>query len=268
MVLEIQESHKHTRESIEFASLIQHALIPSNDLFRSFFSDYLTIWHPKDIVGGDIYLFEELRDGDEALLMVIDCTGHGVPGAFVTMLVKAIERQLIAKINTDLDFEISPAWMLKHFNQTMKKLLKQMDEDSISNAGFDGGVLYYNKKTKVVKYAGANIPLFIVEEGKVTTIKGDRHSVGYKKSQYDYEFTQTQIEAKSGMIFVLTTDGYLDQNGGEKGFPFGKTRFSNILEQHSGVKLADVQEELLYTMRTYQGAQERNDDMTIVAVKV
>lgn len=265
---EIRQIHKHTQSSIEYASLIQHSLIPSNDLFRKYFDDYFTIWHPKDIVGGDIYLFEELRNEDECLLMVIDCTGHGVPGAFVTMLVKAIERQVAAIIAADPNLEVSPAWILKYFNQTMKKLLKQEDEEAISNAGLDGAVLYYNKKQQIVRFSGAEIPLFYCENGEFKTIKGNRHSIGYKKSDADYEFKEYVLEAKEGMQFYLTTDGYLDQNGGNKGFPFGKKRFLSILEKYKDYSFADQQEVLLNELQEYQKDEERNDDISIVGIKI
>jgi len=265
---EIENIQKHTRESIEYASLIQGALIPERRLFRDHFSEYFTIWHPKDIVGGDIYLFEELRNKDECLLMVIDCTGHGVPGAFVTMLVKAIERQITAKINYDDDEDVSPAKILAIFNKNMKQLLKQEDIDSISNAGFDGAVVYYNKQDGVVKFAGAETPLFYVEDEELKAIKGDRYSVGYKKCDIKYEYKEHTIKVKEGMQFYLTTDGYLDQNGGEKGFPFGKKRFQNIINEYHNESMADQQELFLNFLDEYQNEEERNDDVTLVGFKI
>lgn len=264
---EVRAIHKHTKESIEYAALIQHALIPSNDLFRNYFSDYLTIWHPKDIVGGDIYLFEELRNEDECLLMVVDCTGHGVPGAFVTMLVKAIERQVVSNIIFGNE-DVSPAKILSIFNKTMKHLLKQEDENSISNAGFDGGVVYYNKKEKIIKYSGAETSLFYIENGNLKIIKGDRHSIGYKKSNANFEFKEHIIKVTEGMNFYLTTDGYIDQNGGEKGFPFGKTRFGDIITNYANESYADQQEILLNSLSEYQGDEERNDDITVIGFKI
>lgn len=262
----LEEMHKNTKDSIEYASLIQHALIPENELFKKYFSQYFTIWQPKDIVGGDVYLFEELDD-DSCLLMVIDCTGHGVPGAFVTMLVKAIERQIISNI-INRNEKASPAKILQIFNRSMKHLLKQESENSISNAGFDGGVLYYNKKENIIRYAGANIPLFYIENGKLKIIKGDRHSIGYKKSDRDFEFTEHTISTQLGMQFYMTTDGYLDQNGGEKGFPFGKRQFSKMIEENHHFSCADQQEVFLYTMMDYQGNEERNDDIAVVGIQI
>ena len=264
---QMETLYRHTRDSIEYASLIQSALIPDNKIFRKYFSDFFVVWHPKDVVGGDIYLFDELRNDDECLLMIIDCTGHGVPGAFVTMLVKAIERQIIARINYS-DEVVSPAKILSIFNKSMKHLLKQEDERSVSNAGFDGGILYYNKKEKILRYAGAQTPLFIVKDGIIHTIKGDRHSIGYKKSRNDYEFKEHTIEIQEGMQLYMTTDGYLDQNGGEKGFPFGKKQFQALIDEYKHESMADQQEAFLYTLDLYQGSYERNDDVTVIGLKI
>jgi len=263
----VEEMHKHTIDSIEYASLIQGALIPDNKLFNNYFKDYFAIWHPKDTVGGDIYLFEELRSEDECLLMVIDCTGHGVPGAFVTMLVKAIERQIVAHINLS-DDEVSPAKILSIFNRSMKHLLKQENKESISNAGFDGGILYYNKKRKILKFAGAETPLFYVKNDQIHMIKGDRYSVGYKNCDKEYQYKEHIIETEENMRFYLTTDGYLDQNGGEKSFPFGKKRFKNIINQYHNETMADQQEIFLYTLAEYQGDEETNDDITLIGLNI
>jgi len=261
---ELHEIHKQTRDSIEYAALIQSALIPDNTVFHSYFKGYFSIWHPKDIVGGDIYLVEELSE-NEIVIMVIDCTGHGVPGAFVTMLVKAVERQIINNLHKDKI--ISPAKMLGIFNKSIKHLLKQENIDSISNAGFDGGILYYNKKEKIARFSGAETPLFIIQNDEVKIIKGNRHSIGYKKSQADYEFTDHVIDISQPTQLYLTTDGYLDQNGGEKSFPFGKKRFSKLILENANESFADQQEMLLYELQNYQKDNERNDDVTVIGLK-
>lgn len=265
---EIRQIHEHTQSSIEYASLIQHTLIPEKELFSKYFKDHFTLWNPKDIVGGDIYLFEELRNENECLLMVIDCTGHGVPGAFVTMLVKAIERQITSKIINSNE-GVSPAKILSVFNKSMKHLLKQEDTESVSNAGFDGGILYYNKREGFIKYAGAETPLFYTDSmNELKMIKGDRHSIGYKKSSVDFEFKEHVLEVEAGMQFYLTTDGYLDQNGGEKGFPFGKKRFKTVLNDNKDKPMDKQKKILLENLGAYQKTEERNDDIAIVGVKI
>lgn len=264
--IEIEHIHKHTKESIEYASLIQGALIPQSSSFAHYFSEHFALWYPKDTIGGDIYLFEEIND-NEALLMVIDCTGHGVPGAFVTMLVKAIERQITARIRHEKE-SVSPAKLLSVFNKSMKHLLKQETLESISNVGFDGAILYYNKKEQLIRYAGAEVPLYYVQDDTIQTIKPDHYSVGYKKCAMDYTYTDHDIPVKPNMCFYLTTDGYIDQNGGEKGFPFGKRRFKELILKHYKEPIVDQKEIFLYELARYQKDEERNDDITLVGFKI
>ena len=266
--VEIEIVHKQTRDSIEYASHIQQAIIPNNQQFKNYFSSFFTLWKPRDIVGGDIYLFEELRDENECLLMVIDCTGHGVPGAFVTMLVKAIERQIVSKIFNDDTVEVSPAWILSYFNRKMKTLLKQDNKDSPSNAGFDGGILYFNKKEKIVKYAGAETPLFIVQDDEMRMIKTDRHSVGYKKSDINYEYKEHIIDVSKPTRLYISTDGYLDQKGGDKGFPYGKKRFQKSIEENLNMSMEEQKEMLIQKMKTYQGDYFTVDDSTIIGMEI
>jgi serine phosphatase RsbU (regulator of sigma subunit) len=266
--------HKHTLESIEYASLIQSAILPDDTILTNYFKDNFVMWKPKDTVGGDIWLFNELRHKDECLLYFIDCTGHGVPGAFVTMIVKAIEQQILAKIEADRyrDISISPAWIMGYFNQTMKKLLKQETQFSRSNAGFDGGIIYYNRRTQVLKFSGAETSLFYTtKDGELKTVKGNRYSVGYKKCDSNYEYKETIIDVQEGMKFYCTTDGYLDQNGGAKGFPFGKKRFTNIIKEHYKKDMKTQQIIFKKVMEQYESEVEDNDindDMTLIAFEI
>jgi hypothetical protein len=237
-----------------------------------YFKDHFVTWTPKDTVGGDIWLFDDLRHEDECLLLFIDCTGHGVPGAFVTMIVKAVEREITSMIKADKDMDISPAWIMGYFNKTIKKLLRQESKDSLSNAGWDGGIIYYNRRTQILKFAGAETPLFyITANGEFKTVKGNRYSVGYKKCDPNYEYKETIIEVEEGMKFYCTTDGYLDQNGGAKDFPFGKKRFGNIIKEYYKESMAELQAVFQYEMLEYENAipnNDRNDDMTVIAFEI
>ena len=266
---EIELIHQHTKDSIEFASMLQNSLLPEKEEIKKCFKDFFVIWEPKDIVGGDIWLYENIREG-ECILMIIDCTGHGVPGAFVTMLVKAIEREIVTKYE-DSDYEISPAYILKYFNKTIKKLLKQEDASSLSNAGFDGGVLYFNKKTMQIKYASAKTPLFIIKDEDVTILKGDRYSVGYKKNDENYEYLEKTINIQGGEKIYLTTDGLIDQLGGKKCLPFGKKRFKNLLLKIKDLPMHKQKEIILKEFLNYEKECEENeriDDITVVGIKI
>ncbi|MDF1875501.1 SpoIIE family protein phosphatase [Sulfurimonas sp. SAG-AH-194-I05] len=259
----IDAIHQQTRDSIEYSAGIQTALLPIKENIYTFFDDSFTLWEPKDTVGGDIYLFETLRHKDEALLMVIDCTGHGVPGAFVTMIVKAIEKEIVAKLIKS-DYEINPAVIMQYFNKNMKKLLRQDDKDSKLNAGFDGGIIYINKREKILRFAGSQTPLFVVQDNTLKVIKGDKQSVGYKKSDVAYKYTQHEIDLCKATSIYLTSDGYLDQTGGEKGFLFGKKRFGKLVESLYTLPFSEQLEKFKETFCTYKRTQETKDDTTLV----
>ena len=266
---EIESILKHVQDSINYASLIQSAITPSNTLFKDYFKEYFIIWEPKNVVGGDIYLFEELkRDDKEVILMVIDCTGHGVPGAFVTMLVKAIEQQLISIINNNSSMEISPAWILSYFNKTMKQLLHQDNKHSISNAGFDGQVIYYNQSKKILKTASARNEIFYIQDDNIYTIKGDRHSIGYRDSKIDYKFKDNIIDISKETTLYISSDGFWDQNGGENGFCYGKKRLKNLILENKELSLDKQKTIFIDSLLQYQQQNERNDDITFIGLKI
>jgi len=263
---ELIEKNRQITASIKYASLIQHALIPREEDFQSFFSQHFIIYEPRDTVGGDLYLLELLPSRHECLVWMIDCTGHGVAGAFVTMLVKAIERQLTARIISS-DEDVSPARLLGIMNRSLKHLLRQEDASAVSNAGFDASLLYLNYEQERALYAGAQLPLFYVDEGRVIMIKGDRQSIGYTRSDADYIFEDHEIVLKPGMVFYLATDGYWDQNGGPKGFPMGRKKFKGLLYEIHSLPFPEQQVRLAETLEAWQGEHERNDDVTVMGLQ-
>ena len=265
-ITELERVKISIEDSIEYASLIQHSLVPDNEVLRKYVDEFFVVWHPRDVVGGDIYLLEELRSDDEMMLMIVDCAGHGVPGAFVTMLVKAIERQVVGRLNNS-DEKVDPAKLLAVFNRSMKHLLKQEDRDSISNAGFDGGILYYNRLENKIIYAGARTPLYVLQNGKLDVYKSDRHSLGYKRSNPDFEFTNYVIDISEDTMIYLSTDGFFDQSGGEDGLPFGKSRYAKLIEEYGTETLADQQEVFLDEFLEHKDERIQNDDVTVLGLK-
>lgn len=264
---QLEEANIKINSSIEYASFIQNALIPSKDFMKSCFSDKFVIWQPKDIVGGDIYLLEKLRNDDECLLMLIDCTGHGVPGAFVSMLVKAIERQIIQKIK-DSKEEVSPSFVLQYFNQSLKLMLHQENRNLASNIGFDGGVIYYNKRTKILKYSGAVNNLIFYDKNNISILRGNRYSIGYKNSPMDYDFKNYILNIEKGMKLYLFTDGYIDQIGGEKGQSFSRSKMVDILSKNIDKSMEEQKKILLDALADYQKDNERVDDITVLGIEI
>jgi len=263
----LQEINSHITDSIQYASLIQKAIISEHHHLSKHFEDFFIIWNPRDIVGGDIYFIEELND-NELIVMVIDSTGHGVPGAFVTMLVKAVERQIFS----DLDrgkIDKSTSKMLSYFNREIKNLLKQNSSKSKSNVGFDGAIVYINREEKIIKYSGASTPLFYKERGKdLKMLKGDKKSIGYRESDESFEFKEEVIKIENPTDFYLTTDGYIDQLGGSKEFPFGKKRFKYIIEKYYDMPFSKQREIFVTEFDAYRRSNSQVDDVTVIGFKV
>ncbi len=259
--------NKQMKESIEYASLIQQSIIPNKVELDKFFSDHFVMWEPKDIVGGDIYLFEKLND-NEALVLVVDCTGHGVAGAFLTMLVKAVKKQLLSEVYNDLG-DISTSDLLKKFSVAMQQLLIQNNQGDNVHLGFDGMVLYINKRRREVKFSSSEVPLFYKDKNQnVQIVKADRNSFSIRNANENYTFKENVISLEGNMRFYITTDGYIDQNGGEKSFSFGKSNFKKIIEKSINIKPSEQKEVFENQLAIYQGHEERNDDITVVCFEL
>ena len=265
---DIEKFNQNIKDSIKFSSLIQYALLPENTILKKYTKDFFTFWKPRDVVGGDIYFVAELDNQYETIIMVIDGAGHGVPGAFVTMLVKAIETQIIADINIG-KLEPSPAKILEYFNKHIKTMLKQeKGSKSKSNAGFDGGVLYFNRKTRIFKYSGAKTPLYIIRNNKLEVFKSDRKNIGFIRTKYNQEYTEFYMKLDEGVTNIyLATDGIIDQEGGSDS-RFGKSKFEKHLLQHHKKPFSEQKRLLIESFEDFKSDLEQSDDVTAIGLQL
>lgn len=262
-VEELKKSSENIKNSLEYASLMQQAILPNIEILDNFSKERFIYWKPKDIVGGDIYFFDVV-DGDTILLMIIDGAGHGVSGAFLTMLVKAIEGQIMAVIKGGL-LKPSPALILEYFNKNIKLMLKQ-EKGSKSNSGFDGGILSYNKKTKVCKYAGAKTPLYIINNGELEVIRSDRKSVGFIRTDIHQKYTEYTIAIKKGTKLYMTTDGLTDQEGIDNA-RYGVERFKKFILENHKASLMEQKKRIKESFINFKSDLEQSDDITILGLE-
>lgn len=261
---ELEDINNYTNNSIEYAALMQQAILPNIKILESFCKDNFVCWSPKDIVGGDIYFFNIL-DNNTLLMMVIDGAGHGVSGGFLTMLVKAIQEQIIAKVKNGL-LKPNPAEILSFFNKSLKTMLHQTYGKSQSNSGFDGAILYYNKSTNICKYAGAKMPLYVLNNKELEVIKPDRKSVGYCRVDMMQKYTEHTINIEEGTQLYLTTDGIQDQEGLHN-TRFGVKRFKEILITNSSEKLETQYKLLQENFLNFKGELAQSDDITVIGLQ-
>ncbi len=258
---ELLEANTRVMDSIQYARTIQAAFLPRAQEMAFQLGEHFIIWRPKDIIGGDIYKFKTVAEG--CVVAVMDCTGHGVPGALMTM---------IAGASFDLALESvgyrEPSKLLQRLNQLVKSALNQHDKESASNDGLDIGVCFVNKAEKTVVFAGAGIGMYYVVDGVLQEARADRQSIGYKSSRVSFRYTDHTIPVNSLTRFYIPSDGILHQTGGRSDLPFGKNRFKRMLLEHYDKELGEQERLFEEALDRYRGDQPQLDDVTLLGFTV
>ncbi|MCP4699401.1 MAG: SpoIIE family protein phosphatase [Gammaproteobacteria bacterium] len=258
---ELNESLEQITKSIQYAKRIQNSILPNVMQIKTFLPDSFFIWMPRDIVGGDIFYFDSFDDG--LMLAVIDCTGHGVPGALMTMVVSTSLKRIAIDEKCH-----NPADMLKRLNFIVKTSLQQDTEYAVSDDGLDAAICWLNPQHRTLVFSGAKLPLYYIQGGKLNVIKGDKQSLGYKRAKLDFSYNAHTINLEEGMSFYLTTDGFIDQLGGPKRFSFGSKRFKKLLLESYPHCFEKQQEKLLNAFSEYRGDNKIQDDVTVAGFRV
>ena len=273
------EKNRLVTESINYASIIQKSFLrlSKNDM-SAVLSDYFMHWEPRDKVGGDYYFCKKFDDG--FFFALIDCTGHGVPGAFMTFIMSAFLGGVLLKAINRLD----PAAALAMMNKQVKMTLGQISESGLddldfdkfsqvkkgqSDDGMDTAFCWFNTQDNTLIYAGAKTPLFYIDNTspEVHTLEPDRKGVGYIDTPIDYQWTNHQLALTKGMCFYLTTDGIVDQIGGLKKIAFGKKRFATLLQEHYLKPMPEQEAIIMQAYYDYQGNQRRRDDVSLMGFR-
>ncbi len=256
--------------SIQYANIIQRSLLPSPENIKPFLPDSFFIWMPRDIVGGD-FIFTEYFPSPAGegvggfIVAVIDCTGHGVPGAFMTMIASSGMTKIVKDEGC-----CDPAQILKQLNVFVKKTLQQDTERALSDDGLDATVCLISGLSSGAPdnaqliFAGAKLPLLHIYDDEIIVVKGDRQSIGYKRSDLEFEFTNHIINIKEGMSFYMFSDGFADQLDEKDERRFGNRRFKNLLKEVMHLPFEKRREILLDAFHTYKGTNEMQDDVTVV----
>ncbi|SDF58030.1 SpoIIE family protein phosphatase [Sporomusa acidovorans] len=253
---ELAEKNQKIIDSIDYAKRLQESILATEEEIRAVFHDYFILWQPRDIVGGDFYWLRRI-DADRSFIALADCTGHGVPGAFMTMAVNTILNHIIDQHYTE------PADILAELNRRIKETLHQNSSGQMTDDGLDIGICRIDNHKQLL-FAGAKISLYINRQNQVTRIKADNKSIGYRRSSSELAFTNHSWEIEAGDQFYLTTDGYLDQNGGEKDYPFGRKRFVETIATQDEQVMSQQGKAFETVLADYMGNESQRDDITVV----
>ncbi|KZE34300.1 serine phosphatase RsbU (regulator of sigma subunit) [Crenobacter luteus] len=267
------EKHRQMMDSIHYASVIQQSFLQSSrrDMAAAL-TDYFMAWEPRDVVGGDYYYF--VRRDDGFFVAVIDCTGHGVPGAFMTLIMASALKQVL----TTRDLH-DPAALLGAINRQVKESLGQLSRDELehddnveirSDDGMDCAFCWYDKATRTLTYAGAKTPIFVIEPGsdEVAVHDGNKKGVGYVSTPLDYQWENRRVTLAPGAQLYISTDGIIDQIGGPKRICFGKKRFKEALLKYRQQPMTEQRGRLLDVFHAWQGENARRDDVSLFGVRL
>lgn len=254
---DVEDINKRTMSSIAYASLIQQSLLPDLSLVAQVLPRNFVLWQPREIIGGDMYYIE--RVGHQVVLVLMDCTGHGVPGAIMTMLAVSGLKQIIRD-----EKDHHPASILKKLNLFIKTSLRQDRPECQSDAGLDAAVIRWDQDEKNLHYAGARLPLYYIKDRMMHRISPDRPSIGYIKSRADFDFTVHTIPQADNLMFYLATDGFMDQLGGVGNLRLGSRAFMDLLLSNHDKPFDEQKESLIKALARHRGLQALTDDITVI----
>lgn len=250
--------------SINYAKKIQDAILTPIDFIRNYLPDSFILYKPKDIVSGDFYWFSHIEDLE--IIVAADCTGHGVPGAFMSM----IGATLLNKIVNERKIT-EPCEILNQLNQEVLIALQQKEKNSQSKEGMDITLCAINKEKKTIHYAGAMNSLYLVKNGEVITYKPNLRSIGgmtKKINNEEFKFKQETIHFESGTHIYLISDGYVDQFGGEKHKKYNTKKFKELLSRIHSCNIHEQRTEIEQEFNTWKKDLKQIDDVLVIGIKL
>ncbi|MBF0589546.1 MAG: transporter substrate-binding domain-containing protein [Magnetococcales bacterium] len=254
----LQNAYDIISASIDYAAHIQQSVLPDEQLFARRFQDYLIIWEPRDRVGGDIYWCVPWGDG--TLLILADCTGHGVPGAFVTLIATGALERALEEVETG-----HVTALIQRMHQRVQRSLNQHEDVGDHDDGLELGICYINADRRQMTFVGARFSLFCLQGDGVVEIRGDKRGIGYRGTAQDAAFTPHRVPVEvDGGAFYMATDGLIDQVGGPRRRMFGKRRFKRLLLEVQGQEMAAQKEAIVRAHAAYQGDENRRDDLSAI----
>ncbi len=258
--LKLEDLYKDVTDSIRYAKRLQYSILPSDKRISEICPDSFVLFKPKDIVSGDFYWFEEI-DG-KSFCAAVDCTGHGVPGAFMSLVGSNGLNAAVREHHTT-----NPGKVLDELNKFVSDSLNKESDDNDVRDGMDLSFCAIDYQKMELEYAGANNPLYLIRNNEFMIIKADKFAIG----SYDPGtklYASHKIALEKGDVLYLFSDGYADQFGGDKGKKFLYKHFRDELMSIHDQSMEKQQKALNSTMKKWQGAYEQVDDVLVIGVRI
>jgi len=263
--IEVEFKHKEIVDSVNYAKRIQEAILPPIEDISEFFKESFVLFKPRDIVSGDFYWF--YQKNDIAVIAACDCTGHGVPGAFMSMIGNTLLNQIVIEKGN-----LSPAKILTLLNDAVRKALKQSREGNESRDGMDLALCVINKAEKKLSYAGANRPLYFFDNSKPENNFGEIKPSKFPIGGHDFDgkkvYSETEIENIQNLNFYIFTDGYADQFGGPKGKKYMLKNLQRTFEEIQSVNLLNQMSKIDVSFENWKEGFDQVDDVLVIGFKI
>ena len=256
---ELTQTLDKINSSIRYAERIQKVLLPQELLIKDSFEDVFILFKPKDVVSGDFYWFSKL--GDKNIIIVADCTGHGIPGAFMAMVGNDFLNLIINEQKIT-----EPDLILNSLHNNIRKTFKQAQ--SSNRDGMDISICVIDKKQNTLDFAGAKSPLVYIQNKQIHYLKGNKHSIGGLQKEESRFFTKHRIDISVPTTFYTFSDGYQDQFGGELNTKFMSRKFRQLLFDKHQLTMPAQKESLEEILKNWKGSEEQVDDILVLGVKV
>jgi serine phosphatase RsbU (regulator of sigma subunit) len=256
----IEDKNKQLISSINYAKRIQNAILPPLDAIQEEFEDTFVLFLPRDIVSGDFYYFNQING--KSIISAIDCTGHGVPGAFMSMIgYELLNEIILAKHITN------PARILEALHEGISKGLRQ--EQTFTQDGMDMTLCTWDKQTRVLEVAAARNQMYLFnaeDKERIIEIGADRQSIGGKMEE-GFEFTSHQVQIQKNDTVYLLTDGYQDQFGGLQDRKYLRRRLREFLQNHQHLSMTQQRRALQRELTEWKGDKEQVDDILVIGIR-
>lgn len=258
---EIAIANKEITASIVYAQRIQQAILPEKEFIASIFPEHFIFFKPRDIVSGDFYWFS--KKGGLAFAIAADCTGHGVPGAFMSMLGVTFLNEIVNEKNI-----IQPNEILNHLRQRIIHTLQQTGKADEAKDGMDMALCRINTRSLQMQYAGAYNPVYIVRNNQLTELKPDKIPVSIHQQHTNKPFTTQAFQLQAGDMVYLFSDGFPDQFGGPRGRKFLSKRLKQMLLKVSSLPASQQKEAIGQQLQQWQGDEFQVDDILLTGLKI
>jgi len=257
--IKIQNKNNYITDSINYAKKIQKAILPSEDEISEILDKFFILYKPKDIVGGDFYFIKKIKTN--IIIAAADCTGHGVPGGFLSMMGVSFLNEIVRKKNTK-----NPAQALDSLRQKFKHSLRQKNYFSSSIDGIDIALCVINTETGILDYAGANAPIIIIRNHEAIILKPDLQSIGIHFNEQKFTLKSFQLHIND--TIYMFSDGFEDQFGGENNKKLLFKNFVKILTKYSTEPMKEQREKIIQSFNYWKRNTNQVDDILLIGFKV